>query len=664
MKRLIIYFLVIALIIVNVNKMAVYANANMTEEIPTQNELFKKWMERGVIKGDKKGQTRANKKITKAEFLTIINSVLGYIDTDANQFDDVESTTWYANEFLKARSAGYIDSFGYNNIDPTGLAKKQWVFNILVNAFRLKTNKIHKNYVYKKSSISDWEDNVNSILSTGNLKKDHKIFSDNEYITRYEILSVLDRLVSIYINKPGTYIIPEDNKGIIIVSSDGVVIKNSCIKNRIYIVQEASGEIILDNTTVESELIIKSGREKTVRLRNCHISSVNTSQVDGLINIISEGNTKIDKSFEEKIEILNKDINSLSDEDKENLDRKATKNSNKYTTKLYENNYFSFYCDRPLINGKVAIDSYFMLEFKEGYSFDEAYLYKSFIMERNRELYELLLPLAYIATNSENNLINKMFFESRDALIGRRYYMYNKQHKFIWNEACIIKDGVAVGIDNQQSFNINFETYTGKDNIIKAGIPKDHILYKECVGYPLGLQTMYHIKSKPLKYSESVRDKDICELDNMMVITLTGKKIGETTYTIRAEEENEYQELVFNIKVIDSPITIECVKVEGIDCIRIKIKAGYSLDEKSISKHMTFLKENGLGGFWDHDFIVKKVSDKEYLLYVVISGEIVSYEKDKAYVLDICSDIIKSENSNNKTTLQGSFVFDMYPNEN
>ena len=70
-----------------------------------------KWFNNGVIHGNEHGQFYPNVQITRAELFTLINSVLGYTDTNAPGFKDANISDWQNKQLLIARSAGYSYNF-------------------------------------------------------------------------------------------------------------------------------------------------------------------------------------------------------------------------------------------------------------------------------------------------------------------------------------------------------------------------------------------------------------------------------------------------------------------------------------------------------------------------------------------------------------------------
>ncbi|WP_105618985.1 S-layer homology domain-containing protein [Vallitalea okinawensis] len=100
-------------------------------------DTIKTWYSLNVVTGDPHSLFYPDEPITRAEFIAIINNLLGYTDVSSQQFNDVNPTTWYAEEMLKARSAGYLTGYDGNLAKPENPITRQDACVILHNAFKL-----------------------------------------------------------------------------------------------------------------------------------------------------------------------------------------------------------------------------------------------------------------------------------------------------------------------------------------------------------------------------------------------------------------------------------------------------------------------------------------------------------------------------------------------
>lgn len=75
----------------------------------------------GWLQGYKDGTYRPDSKISRAEFLTILNRVCGFTDRDdeaAKKFTDVKETDWYFEQVSIALAAGYTNGTSATTMSP------------------------------------------------------------------------------------------------------------------------------------------------------------------------------------------------------------------------------------------------------------------------------------------------------------------------------------------------------------------------------------------------------------------------------------------------------------------------------------------------------------------------------------------------------------------
>ena len=62
----------------------------------------------GIMQGDPSGDLGADKNITRAEFVALVNRAYGYTDAGGNPYTDVPDYSWYAEDISIANEAGYF----------------------------------------------------------------------------------------------------------------------------------------------------------------------------------------------------------------------------------------------------------------------------------------------------------------------------------------------------------------------------------------------------------------------------------------------------------------------------------------------------------------------------------------------------------------------------
>lgn len=66
-----------------------------------------KWSNKGVLQGYE-GAFRPNDSISRAEFATVINNILKYVETGENTFSDIQQSEWFYEAIIKLHTAGVL----------------------------------------------------------------------------------------------------------------------------------------------------------------------------------------------------------------------------------------------------------------------------------------------------------------------------------------------------------------------------------------------------------------------------------------------------------------------------------------------------------------------------------------------------------------------------
>ena len=88
----------------------------------------------GWLQGYKDGTYRPDSKISRAEFLTILNRVCGFTQRDdeaAKKFTDVKETDWYFEQVSIALAAGYTNGTSATTMSPRAQITRQEAFTMI-----------------------------------------------------------------------------------------------------------------------------------------------------------------------------------------------------------------------------------------------------------------------------------------------------------------------------------------------------------------------------------------------------------------------------------------------------------------------------------------------------------------------------------------------------
>ena len=112
-----------------------------------------KLYEKGYINGYDENTFAPENKITRAEFVKIVNRVFSYYTMTENVFTDVFKGEWYYNDICIARNAGYINGMGDGRFCPNDNITREQAITIVDNILKMEMLPIE---VYISDEVSDW----------------------------------------------------------------------------------------------------------------------------------------------------------------------------------------------------------------------------------------------------------------------------------------------------------------------------------------------------------------------------------------------------------------------------------------------------------------------------------------------------------------------------
>jgi len=264
---------------------------------------IQKWVEAGVINGYSDGTFRPDNGITRAEFVKIVNGLLGFKVEGSASFTDVASGEWYAAEVKKAVHEEFVSGYEDGSFRPDKGITRQEAAKIIDTILDMEgTDEAALNSFGDKSSVPDWSKNsLMYMVQKGYLSG----YPDNTLrptygITRAETVALLDRVAGTVYSQEGTFgpnSGTETVEGNVTVTADGVTLKNTTITGDLHITAGVGdGDATFEDVTVNGETIINGGGMSTVTFKNTNLSGLVITKQDGDVRILVMGDTKIDKT--------------------------------------------------------------------------------------------------------------------------------------------------------------------------------------------------------------------------------------------------------------------------------------------------------------------------------------------------------------------------------
>lgn len=265
-------------------------------------EYIEKVVDWGVMRGDVLGNMNAEEKITRAEFVTMVNRAFGYTANTTHPFTDVRITDWYNNDIGIAYNMGYFKGTGETTADPNSyLTREQAV--VLIGRNLLLEEKASETLGFSDSrSFNDWSRGmVESAISAGYVNGyEDGSFLPQKNVSRGEVAAMLVKAIGTMVHKPGTHSLG-GVYGNVMISTSGATLKDTTIAGNLYITGGLElGDVLLDNVTVLGKIIVSGAGEShkgdsSIVLRNVESGElVIDSIANQFVTLRAEGDTQID----------------------------------------------------------------------------------------------------------------------------------------------------------------------------------------------------------------------------------------------------------------------------------------------------------------------------------------------------------------------------------
>jgi hypothetical protein len=232
------------------------------------------WVQLGLLKGDNNGNYNPDSKITRAEFMVLVNRVMRYTakSDSIRKFADVSTNKWYYDDASKALAAGYITGTSANTLSPEDTITREQAITIIS-----RINGIDPNgdtgillQIADSPVIAGWAKGpVAGAIREGLVTGSNGRINPKANTTRSEAIVLLDRVrtdTRVYYFA-GTYG-PESGTaaaGNVVIASPRIKLRNIIVAGDLEIADAVGeGEATLENVVVRGKIVAKGGSPKIV----------------------------------------------------------------------------------------------------------------------------------------------------------------------------------------------------------------------------------------------------------------------------------------------------------------------------------------------------------------------------------------------------------------
>ena len=125
-----------------------YAEDVMLISAPIENDYeghwaqatIQKWMDEGRVSGYPDGSYKPDNKVTRAEFVKMVNGIIDFNKMSSITYNDVQASEWFYDYIRVAQSIGYISGYSTTMFGPNDYITREQAASIVARIQYLKDN--------------------------------------------------------------------------------------------------------------------------------------------------------------------------------------------------------------------------------------------------------------------------------------------------------------------------------------------------------------------------------------------------------------------------------------------------------------------------------------------------------------------------------------------
>ncbi|NLT48776.1 MAG: hypothetical protein GXX92_10245, partial [Clostridiales bacterium] len=240
----------------------------------------------GIIKGYTDGRFLPDEKVSRAEFISMVNRALGNTATGNTRFNDVPSGAWYYADVSKAVTAGFVSGFDDGTFRPNHKITRQEAAVMLARIIPTYGYSTNLSRYGDYRSISDWAYTAMSKVSgKGYISgyTDGKIHPLDS-LTRAQAAKIISDIII------KETIVSTDP----IVKKDGTKLSGKIYSNNVTIHKDLDdGDATIENCVILGKLIVQGGGDSTVTVNNSRVADAVINRSAGPVRVLAKGETAI-----------------------------------------------------------------------------------------------------------------------------------------------------------------------------------------------------------------------------------------------------------------------------------------------------------------------------------------------------------------------------------
>jgi len=267
--------------------------------------VLQEWWEKEWITGYPDDTFRPNTNISRAEFITIVNRVLGLTAQANISFRDLPSSNWAYSQIAIAFQAGYVKGYGDNTIRPNAAISREEAAFMVNTLLQLNSGQNSVSKFKDSAGFASWSKAAIGALAAEGILSGYPdgMFRPKNNISRAEAVVLLNNAIQYAkktrtkaYDKSGVYGIPSGVPliaGNVNVASSGITLQNMLILGDLTIdVSGVGGSVVLQNVIVRGKTYVYGGLSQ-INVVSSAFESLQVCMENGPARILAEARTEI-----------------------------------------------------------------------------------------------------------------------------------------------------------------------------------------------------------------------------------------------------------------------------------------------------------------------------------------------------------------------------------
>lgn len=263
-----------------------------------------RWSTVKVLQGNPAGNFVPDGEMTRAEFATMLDNLMGYTVKAENVYSDLDDGEWYTDAILKLTAAGVLQGANGQAM-PDMPITREMASVMLCRAFHLEPSADAALTFEDSHEVSSWAKGAVSALAERGMIQGvgNNTFAPGWNINRASVAKLVDNMISTYVTEDGASV-SENQTGIVVVAANNVTISAELSENLIVAPKAADATVTLtegakaEDVVVAAEgatVVVETGAEagtvtvsaESVELQNS--GKVGTVTADAPVTIDNQG---------------------------------------------------------------------------------------------------------------------------------------------------------------------------------------------------------------------------------------------------------------------------------------------------------------------------------------------------------------------------------------